>query len=171
MLDSKSLDQTELIQMLKYLQINRTFEFPGHIAELMERMNYLEKTTKRFRTTQLSKWNYMISAPFSMGTIHAMGGLGVPINIQMRIVQSDMSSPKVYVTSNIRVEHYFLIVLFTIMFLITLFNNEPWYLSLLPIGLFFVSHYWFHMVYRVQENELINKVKGQLRLKEQKNGI
>ena len=134
-------------------------------------MNFLETTKKRFRTTQLSKWNYKISARFSLGTIHMMGGFGVPINVRMSIDEPEMSNPKIYVTSNTRVEHYFFIVAFTFMFLITLFSNEPWYLSLFIIGLFFVFHFWFHMVYRVQENELINKLKGQLKLYEQKVGI
>lgn len=131
-------------------------------------MNFLETTTKRFQTTQLSKLNYKITARFSLGTIQMLGGFGVPINIEMSIGQSELSNPKVYVKSKTRVEHYFLVVIFAFMLLVTLFSNESWYLSLYIIGLFFVCHFWFHMVYRVQENELINKLKGQLKLIEQK---
>ncbi|MEQ8240639.1 MAG: hypothetical protein RIA69_15580 [Cyclobacteriaceae bacterium] len=155
-------------ELFKYLRISRIFEFPGSSDELMERVEFLSNNHKRFRTTELGDKNYKISAKFSLGTLYMSGGLGVPINVLMNIKTDESANPTIHVTSKVRVEQYIFIALFSFIFTITLLSNEPWYLPLFIIGLFFVFHFWFHLVYRVQENELINKLKGQLKLQERK---
>lgn len=131
----------------------------------MERMDFLLSNHKRFRTTELGNRTYKIAAKFSLGTLHFTGGFGMPINVQMSIDEMSSSSPTVNVKSKIRVEHYFMIFVFGFMLTInTVTGNQPWYLPLYSLGLFIICHFWFHMVYRVQENELINKLKGQLKL-------
>ena len=134
----------------------------------MKRMEYLSSNHKRFRTTELGDRNYKILAKFSLGTIYVTGGVGVPINVLMNIKKDESANPTVHVTSKLRVEHYIFVALFSLIFLITLLSNEPWYLPLFILGLFFIFHFWFHLVYRVQENELINKLRGQLKLQERK---
>jgi len=128
-------------------------------------MDFLETTTKRFKTTQLSHWKYKISANFSLGTLQ-ISGFGVPISICMSIENPEMGNPKVSVNSKIRVEHYFFAIVFGFIIPFSLLSDQPWYFSLFSFGLFFVVHFWFHLVYRVQENELTKKLIGQLKLNE-----
>jgi hypothetical protein len=152
----------------KYLKINRSFEFTGSIDELMERMEFLSNNRKRFETTRLEDSYYSISAIFSLGAFSKMGGKSGPISVLMRINQNNSINPTIEITSKIRIEHYFFSAMFSFVFFITLLSNEPWYTPVFIVGLFIVFHFWFHLVYRIQENELIIKLKGQLKLVEVK---
>jgi hypothetical protein len=158
-----------LKKLFKYLRINRNFEFPGPIDELTERMNFLTTNQKRFRCEKRSLHEFKIKAKFSLGTLIVAGGWGSPINILMQIKEKEESNPHVEIRSKIRIEHYFFLAIFGFLFLITLSSDDqPWSINLFMVGLFVAVHFWFHMIYRVHENKLIHKLKGQLKLVEKK---
>ena len=128
-------------------------------------MEFLSSNHRRFRTTKLGDRVYRIAARISLGTLHFAGFFGFPINVQVSIDAQNDTNPIVSITSKIRVEHYFMIFVFG--FILTgnlAIGKEPWFVPLIFAGLFVIFHFWFHMVYRVQENYLIKKIRGQLNL-------
>lgn len=156
-----------MARLTKHLTLERTFEFPGRSEELQERMEFLSANHKRFFCKKLANDSYEISAKLSLGTAHFTGGFGVPIGIQMDIFSNELNYPTVQVSSKIRIEHYLLAGIFAIMILTNLvIGDNVWYLTLVLLGIFIISHFWFHLMYRTQENELIKKLKGQLKLRE-----
>ena len=47
-------------------------------------------------------------------------------------------------------------------------QNESYGTYVFVIGVVIITHLWFHLIYRIQEKSLINKVESELRLKEVK---
>lgn len=68
--------------------------------------------------------------------------------------------------TRVRIEHYFLVALFIVFFVVFNQTEESPWVNVFLFGAWTFSHLWSHFIYRYQENRLIEKLVEKLRLRE-----
>ncbi len=148
-----------MIGIFDYLTLRRVFTIPISSEEVNERLRAAIVSSRAggFYCKRIENNLFKVSARISLGTLVFSGGGGTSISAYVDL--SELNVNRVIVFTRVRVEHYFFSVVFLIIGLATYFDSDGGlYDVLFPIGLFVVFHFWFHFVYRVQENHLIFKV-------------
>lgn len=152
--------KTSFIRFIKSLTINRDYIFFGLQADFESQLNKI----KWVRTNPTGKNEIKLFPFVSLGTL-MFGGIGsLSINVLVRSSPIDEGTLKINFSTKIRPEHYFIAALF-ILFLIVFILKEGIGVGLFILGLWIIFHLWFQLVYRVQENHLIDKVVGKCRLR------
>ena len=114
----------------------------------------------------LGNFEFRAESKVSMGTIRIMNMPGVGIYCKLKMDNPNVveKNPIVTITTGIRIEHFFILA---ILALIVFKQGIGFLLPALGITLF--ASLWFHIMYRWQENSLIDKVVYSCRLEEIEN--
>lgn len=150
---------------MSYLTINKKYSLKPN-SNLNEQIEALLDEKEEFEATKLDNSLIKIISKVSWGVLIIRGGGGgFPIYVIV-----DSSNSKTHGTLNIktkiRKENYFLFGMLILFEISGTFSNEDIWTHIFVVGLFIVSHFWFHFIYRLQENVLIKKVVSKLQLKE-----
>ena len=148
----------------KYLRINKSFQFLGTFEALRLEMESLTDNYSEFTCNRLSINSFEILSIVSLGTLTVSGGSFNPIRVQAEITKLDEATSLVNISTYVRIEHYFFVLIFAVILMTEIYMKGPWSMSLITIGVFFIFHLWFHFIYRLQENSLIKKIVKQLGL-------
>lgn len=153
---------------MSYLTINREYSSQLSKDEIIDLLDQCTKSTKvgKFYCKKRKDNLYKVSARFSVGTLNFSGGFG-GLAINALVDLSNADNGKLHIRTNVRVEHYFLGIVLLIMLYSNIAAGGFAALHLLGVfGIMAITHFWFHFVYRVQENMLIRKVVELLGLRE-----
>ena len=152
------------------LRINRTFKYSGTSKELYDFLQEMsaEKWYKGadYSIDDLGNFEFRVKSKFSFGTIRFFNSVSAGIYCKLKMDNPNVveKNPIVKITTGIRIEHFFILV---ILAFITLKEGISFLLPALGITLF--ASLWFHIMYRWQENSLIDKVVYSCRLEEIEN--
>lgn len=154
---------------MSYLTIHREYASGLTKEEIQERLTECVKSSKvgKFYCKKKGQDIYKISARFSVGTLHFSGGLG-GLAINALVDLSNAENGKLQIRTKVRVEHYFIAIVLLIMIFTSVATGGFNFVHLSGVTFIMViTHLWFHLVYRVQENRLIQKVVDLLKLTKQ----
>jgi hypothetical protein len=115
-------------------------------------------------TFDKNKSEYTIYANISLGTLMFMGG-GFSIKIHLTIEESISKEQIVRIFTYLRPENYFFVFAFVLTFIAILLSNQSILPPLITIGIFVLSSLWFNFIYKIQEENLLEKVTKQLKLR------
>jgi hypothetical protein len=148
--------------IIKILTIDEEYVFLGDRRDLIDILQ--ESKVVNFKLTDNTE--IKLYPDISWGTMVFKGGLSLidGINVRARTTDLEPGRLKVNFKTRIRPEHYFIIGLFAFFFLVTTFSSESKWIFIYLLGLWIVCHCWFHFIYRLQENHLMDKVIKKLRL-------
>ncbi len=148
--------------LIKRLTIDKDFVFVGQLDDLKQE---LEKS-KDLNFDILTEKEMKFFPTISWGTMAITNGIGLVdgINVRALISESNHGRLKVNLKTSIRPEHYFIIVIFIFISMVTILTEESKWIVLLDLVLWIIVHWWFQFIYRFQENYLVDKVVDRLRL-------
>lgn len=137
------------------LKLNETYTFNGTLAQLEERILAMKRPRVETR-----KCKYRFIPPVSFGTLHFGWGKLLFINVDATIISRSDNIQNVTLTTEIRPEHYFLVCM-CLFFIVTSNTTE---MRLTALGISAFCFLVFHIIYRLQENEVVKCIEAQLDL-------
>lgn len=146
--------------MLDKLILKDSLEFNGTISDLKELMRF--KKDREFRLEWIDDSTFKFLSNFSLGTLFVNYLPVEGIKGFAKLSELENGKTKVDLTTKIRIELYFFIIIFGIILISALITKEPfpiWIYGLLPMGLI-----WLWWVYRIQEKALFKRLKKYINL-------
>ncbi len=145
--------------LLKYIFIDRQFEFDGQATECIESI----RKVKGLSFKELSDKKLKIYPWISIGTLVQKGGQSWidGINVRADLADNDSAQTKITLLTTMRPEHYFIAAIFILFFLFLPLDKETIYNLAAD---WIIGHIWFQMVCRLQEELLVRKLTKRLRL-------
>ena len=147
-------------KIVNYLTIHEEFVCEGETNEMKERIQRINGATLK----PLSDDEVKLSANSSAG-IAMSGGIGLSIYVRILLAELEPGLMKVTIKSDVRPEHYAIVILFLFFFFGVAFSPASKWFLLLVLGLWPIVQLWFRFVYRYQEYLLVDKVIGKLGMK------
>lgn len=145
----------------KLLRIDKEFIFFGQLDDLRGEL----KNLKDINYEILGEGQINFKQRMSWGTM-TMNGIDLVdgINVKALVTHLDSERMKINLRTKVRPEHYFLSVTFVALLIMVKFSNEPKWLFLYVFGVWIVCHAWFQFIFRLQENNLVDKIVKKLEL-------
>jgi len=149
--------------------MNKDYLYPASLEALHKKLEfYVDNPDTSFKSFQTSESSYIISSKYSVGTLHPQGFFGLnPISVKLIITQDSDEVCHLNIRTPFRIEHVFILILFTVIFISSLLFEETqtWhpylFLLLLPF-----AHILIYQIHRRQEMDLINRLSEALYLEE-----
>lgn len=147
-------------EILSPILLKDHFIFNGTINELHEKIRF--DNNKKFRTEWSDYNKFKFVANWSIGTLIVRGWPNAVEGIKgfAELKEIGENKTRVELTTKVRVELYFFLVIFTFIIIIGLATESEvpkWLPLIVPVGLL-----WFWFVYRLQEKALFAKLKNYL---------
>jgi hypothetical protein len=148
-------------QLINRLTINKTYYLVGEVSDFEIALN----NTKGIRHQVDGVNEFCFSPTASWGTLSGPI-FNSQITVRALVAELDDGRVKINFRTRVRIEHYFLIILFIIFFICFNHADESPWVNFFLLGVWIIFHVWFHFIYRYQENRLIEKLVEKLRLRE-----
>lgn len=145
--------------LLKYLFIDRQFEFSGQRTDFIESISKVKGVNiKKFNDNNLKIYPWI-----SIGTLVSKSGRSWMdgINVKAQLADNDKPSTRIRLLTTVRPEHLFIAAIFLLFILTGPVDKEHFYKL---IGDWVLGHVCFQIGCRIQEELLIKKIATRLRL-------
>lgn len=148
--------------------LKESIEYNGSISELKEQIRF--KKERKFKLEWISNKEFKVISKISIGTIiiDLNPGYFDGIKGYGKLTELNNDKTEVKLTTKLRIEMYFVGILFVIFLLVFFFSDENmpiWTLFLFPVTII-----WFWFIYRFQEKLLFEKVRKYIKY-ELKNAV
>lgn len=152
----------------KFFTIDRSYFFKGNKEDFFNQLEEIKgikfesedyKLVKIYPTTSWGTLTFNINSVQSINGIHVLAH----VNFAGEYTSKE-TRLKIIFKSSLRPEHYFLAAIFFIIFIGTIFSNTPVWVSLMLPGIWIISHLRFQIIFRLQQNNVIDKVVRNLSL-------
>jgi len=141
------------------MRLNRTegFVFDGNVQDLTTQIKAINENFSRydFKSSSLENGKFRIESKGSAGVMMIRWNIIKPISIYCKIIHNPESTLRIQVTTRIRPEIYFFVLLLPLAYfgMITSDQAIPWWVFLFPL----IPIPWFQWIYRLQEGSLIDR--------------
>ena len=148
-------------ELLEKTLLKDTIEFNGSISELKEQIRL--KKNRKFDLEWISETKFKFLSKFSLGTMMVSGFPNAVDGIKGYgfISKLDNGKTRIELSTTVRVELYFTVSIFILIFIIAFFAEENipyWVYLLLPFSVL-----WFWLIFRLQEKKLFGKMKNYIK--------
>lgn len=141
------------------LKLNKTYTFHGSYSDLEARILLTESPIIQ----PLGNNAYRFKPFISVGTLHVIGLKYFSIYVNATINSISDNIQEVKLTTNVRPESILIVLLSTCIAGISVLEQN-FTTALISIPVCVIIFVWFHVIYRLQENSLIEKIENTLDL-------
>jgi len=146
-------------KLVKRLTIDKEFVFIGEVDDFKARIKNLNEGITCWAS---SDHQYTFLPSVSFGTMTRPFNLGISVNAVISPIDQERLSVKL--KTSLRPEHFFIILAFIIVLVSAITSDESAWRIVFLSGLWVVSHALCHFIYRLQEEQLIDKLTTKLKL-------
>ena len=146
--------------------MDKSFKYKGSPEDLKQKMTIFSQSKNMGRIIfNRNKSEYKVYARTSWGTLRFMGAVGFSISVHVKIEDSISKEQIVRVYTYLRPENYFFGFAFILTFIDALISCHSFLTFIIAIGSIALTTIWFNFIYKVQEENLLEKVIKQLKLR------
>lgn len=146
--------------------MDKSFRYKGNLEDLKQKMTIFSQSKNTGRIIfNKNKSDYTIYAKTSWGTLGFIGGFGSSINVHVKIERRISEEHIVRVYTYLRPENYFFGFAFILSFIAILISGHSFLHSTISIGSIALTTIWFNFIYKIQEENLLEKVVKHLKLR------
>lgn len=148
---------------LKFLELNKVYSYGGTKSELLDTI----ENCKDFIIEAIDDDRYKISSKKSVGTlmINDLPDIVDGINVVMTVTNG-INHQVASFSSKLRVEHFLIFSLYTTFLIIGIIKKIAAIEYFALLAMWLVTHLFFQMVYRSQENFMVESIVDELGLVE-----
>jgi hypothetical protein len=144
-------------RFFKYLKSREEYFFDGKAEDLRAIISEYQQISRNgFKCKRVNRSCYLITSNVSLGVGMTEGWFSNPIKAKLTI-EDQKSRTKVIATTDTRIEHFIILLIGLAITVGFVFSDEPWYMAFFGLGLSIIVHFWFHLIYRMQEKALISR--------------
>ncbi|GGW99934.1 hypothetical protein [Salegentibacter mishustinae] len=146
--------------LIDFITLNEEIIFPDSKENLIKK---IQNNEKKFRIKWSNLSSFKFYSRFSIGTLYMQGFPKIMEGIRGfgKIEKIDNNSTRLILSTKIRFELYFVLILFSIVIFAQIINDTKipfWSIIIFPVILL-----WFWLVLRIQEKLLFKKFKKNIK--------
>uniref|UniRef100_UPI004047C7EF hypothetical protein n=1 Tax=Roseivirga sp. TaxID=1964215 RepID=UPI004047C7EF len=139
----------------KYLKFREEYFFDGKVEKLRDIISaYQQNSRNGFNCKIVNRSCYLIISNVSVGVGMTESWYSNPIKAKL-IIEDQKFRTKVVASTDVRIEHFIILLIGLAITVGFVFSDKPWYMAFFGLGLSIIVHFWFHIIYRMQEKALI----------------
>jgi hypothetical protein len=152
---------TMIWKWIQKTNYNEAFVFNGNRTDLHELLNRLNTVRIRMVNDDEIKVLAIVSLGISTGALPTQS-----VNITMLVKDLNPDQLQINILTKTRFEQYLLVPVFILILFSIISEGGKLWQFFLALALWPVTHWWFHLWHRAQENDLYNLMVKKLRLQE-----